>query len=120
MNKTLTCVICPNGCQLIVDYEGVTIQSVEGALCSKGNQYAEQEILDPKRNIASSVRVTGGKAPLVSVRLTGPIPKKKIFDVMAEIRALSVDAPVVIGQVLITDVSGLGQDVIATKRIDRI
>ena len=118
MNKSLTCVICPNGCQLSVEYEHSKIRSVEGALCPKGYEYARQELFDPRRNIASSVRVAGGTAPLVSVRLTGPIPKNKIFDVMAEIKKTTVDAPVKIGQILIPNVLGLGQDVIATKRID--
>lgn len=119
MNKSLTCVICPNGCQLFVEYENETILSVDGALCPKGHQYAEQEILNPKRNIASSIRVIGGTSPLVSVRLTGPIPKNRIFDVMAKIKNVTIDAPVSIGQILIPNVLGLGQDVIATKQIDR-
>ena len=42
-----------------------------------------------------------------------------IFDVMKEIDALRVEAPVKIGDVLIHDVLHTGSDVIATKNIER-
>ena len=79
--------------------------------------YIEQELSDPQRNIATSVLVEGGTLPLCSVRLSGPIPKGKIFDVMAEIRAARLTAPVKAGTVVLGNVLGLGRDVIATKNI---
>ncbi len=117
MNRTLTCILCPNGCELEVIYEGNEIQSVTGNKCPKGPEYAAQEIQNPMRNIASSVNLVGGTMPLVSVRLTGPIPKAKIMELMGEIRAASVKAPVKIGDVIIADVLGLGVDVIATRNV---
>lgn len=117
MNRTLTCILCPNGCELEVEYEGTVIRSVSGNKCPKGAGYAEQEIVNPMRNIASSVDLEGGTMPLVSVRLTGPIPKAKIMDVMEVIRKTTVKAPVSIGDVLIPDVLGLHVDVIATRNV---
>lgn len=117
MNRTLTCILCPNGCELEIVYEGDRIQSVTGNKCPKGAGYAEQEIKNPMRNIASSVKLEGGAMPLVSVRLTGPIPKAKIMDVMAVICKASVKAPVQIGDVVIADVLGLGCDVVATRNV---
>lgn len=93
------------------------VDSVSGAKCKRGIDYANQEILDPKRNIASSVKVNGGELPLVSVRLTGLIPKNRIFDAIEEIKKLEVDAPVKVGQILINNVFGLRVDLIATKNI---
>ncbi|MBE5971310.1 MAG: DUF1667 domain-containing protein [Lachnoclostridium sp.] len=118
MNRTLTCIICPNGCELEIAYEGDQILSVTGNKCPKGAEYAEQEIKNPMRTIASSVALEGGAMPLVSVRLTGPIPKAKIMDVMAVIRESTVKAPVKIGDVVIADVLGLGVDVVATRNVD--
>ena len=128
MNRTLTCIICPNGCELEltyhVDENGELVENdssaaiaVTGNKCPKGIAYAEQEIRNPMRNIASSVNLTGGTMPLVSVRLTGPIPKAKIMDVMAVIRSANVNTPVKIGDVVIADVLGLGVDVIATRNV---
>ncbi|MBQ2106570.1 MAG: DUF1667 domain-containing protein [Lachnospiraceae bacterium] len=119
MNRTLTCIICPNGCELEIAYEGDQILSVTGNKCPKGAEYAEQEIKNPMRTIASSVKLTNGTMPLVSVRVNGPIPKAKIMDVMAVISETSVDAPVKIGDVVIADVLGLGVDVVATRNVGR-
>lgn len=121
MNRILTCIICPNGCELEAAWEnaaGVPENiMVSGNKCPRGAEYAEQEIKNPMRTIASSVNLKGGTMPLVSVRVTGPIPKAKIMDVMAVIRETTVEAPVKIGDVLIADVLGLGVDVVATRNV---
>lgn len=119
MKKEMTCINCPNGCELILELEKNVIKNITGATCKKGIEYATQEIQDPKRNISSLVRVTNGEMPLVSVRTSSPIPKNKIFDVMEEIKNIEVNAPVKIKQVLIHDVLGLGLNIIATKSISR-
>ena len=117
MNRTLTCIICPNGCELEISYEGDQVLSVTGNMCPTGAAYAEQEIKNPMRTIASSVKLEGGTMPLVSVRVNGPIPKAKIMDVMDVIRKTTVMAPVKIGDVIIADVLGLGCDVVATRNV---
>ena len=119
MKRTFTCIVCPNGCEVEAEYEGTTVLSVTGNLCPKGKAYVTQELVDPRRTIATSVRVEGGSLPLASVRLTKAIPKDRIFDVMAEINRQTLTAPVHIGDVVIADVLGLGSDVIVTKHIDR-
>ena len=55
MNRKFTCIVCPNGCEIEVDYEGKEIKSIEGEGCKKGKEYVTQELVDPRRNIASSV-----------------------------------------------------------------
>ena len=69
------------------------------------------------RNIATSVLVKGGELPLVSVRLTDPIPKERIFDAMAEIRRCRLTAPVMTGDVVIKGILGYDSDVIVTKEV---
>ena len=120
MKRNMTCIVCPNGCELEVEIENGKFVSVSGNLCPRGAQYAAQEVEAPKRTIASSVTVKNGTLPLVSVRLNRPVPKEKIFDVMAEIRKISLEAPVHAGTVVIEDVLGLGSDVIVTKNVDKI
>ncbi len=122
MLRNFTCIMCPRGCELSVEYQEDKTKDhikVSGNFCPKGKDYAVQELIDPKRNIASSVLVEGGELPLASVRLTNPIPKDRIFPVMEEIRKVKVQAPVKIGQVVISDVLGLGSDVIITKDVLR-
>ena len=119
MKRTFTCIVCPNGCEVEAEYEGTTVLSVTGNLCPKGKTYVTQELVDPRRTIATSMRVDGGELPLASVRLTRPIPKDRIFDVMAEINRHSLTAPVAIGDVAVPDILGLGSDVIVTKNVAR-
>lgn len=120
MIKKYTCTICPNGCEIEAYIEGTTIFKIDGATCSKGKEYVKQEIVNPQRNIATSVYVDGGDLPLASVRLSKAIPKDRIFDVMNEIKKVKLTAPVKMKQVVIENVLNLGSDVIATKIIDRI
>ncbi len=117
MIKEYTCIVCPNGCDIEVRLDGQRIVSVEGEGCKKGIEYIEREICNPKRTITSSIEVVGGDIPLVSVRLTNPIPKERIFDVMTEIKKIKLQAPICIGQVIISDVLGLDSDLIATKHV---
>ncbi|MGI6006156.1 MAG: DUF1667 domain-containing protein [Ruminococcus sp.] len=119
MNKTFTCILCPNGCEICTSFNDDEILSVTGNKCSKGAAYVEQEIKNPLRNIASSVLVEDGDMPLCSVRLSAPVPKRRIPEVMAEIRKISVTAPVKTGDILLADVLGLGSDVIATRNVEK-
>jgi len=117
MIKEYTCITCPRGCDLEASIEGGKLVSVEGAFCAKGVKFVEQELADPRRNIATSVLVAGGTSPLASVRFSKPIPKGMIFPVLEEIRKTTLRAPVRAGQIVISNVLGLDSDVIATKHV---
>lgn len=118
MLKEFTCIICPNGCNIIAEIEDGKILSLEGASCKRGNEYVNQELTNPCRTIASSILLEDGALPLVSVRLTKPVPKDKIFEVMEVIKKARLNAPVHVGQVAIENVLGLESDVIVTKNVE--
>ncbi len=111
----LTCVLCPVGCELEVARDPSGGLEVQGNQCDKGVPFALEEILRPKRNLATSVPIKGTAATMVSVRLSGPVARDMIFPILAEITKLRPEAPVRRGQVLIADVLGTGVDVIATR-----
>jgi CxxC motif-containing protein len=113
----LTCVLCPVGCELEVRKDEAGELDVQGNQCDKGVPFAVEEILHPKRNLATSVPVRGTEAKMVSVRLSDRVPREMIFPVLAEIAKLRPEVPVRRGQVLITDVLGTGVDVIATRTV---
>jgi CxxC motif-containing protein len=112
--KEFTCIICPRGCHLTVDDN----MNVTGNTCPRGKEYAISELTNPVRTITSSVRVNNRDDLLVSVKTSGPIPKGKIFEVMDEINKLSVSAPTRIGEVVASNILGLGVDILITKNID--
>ena len=115
MKKDMTCVACPLGCQITVELEGNEVISVTGNTCKRGDAYARTEISNPVRSIHSTVKVANGEHPVVPCKTSGPIPKGAIFDVMKEINKVTVDAPVKIGDVFISNVCGTGVDIIATN-----
>lgn len=120
MKRMYTCIICPNGCDMEAEIDGKNLLFLTGHLCAKGIDYVTQELTDPRRTIASSVKVTGGTLPLTSVRVTNSIPKDMIFHVMNEINKRTLEAPVSIGQVVIANVLNLNSDVIVTKNVPAI
>lgn len=116
MNDRLTCLLCPAGCELDVLDEDGRLQ-VRGNECDKGIAFAESEIHHPLRNLATSVPLLGTEAKMVSVRLSGPVPRERIFPILEAIARLRPQAPVFRGQVLIPCVLGTGVDVIATRTV---
>ena len=118
--RKFTCIMCPQGCDIEAEVCGSEILSITGNTCDKGKTYVTNELLHPMRNIASSILVEGSDHPLVSVRLSGLIPKDRIFDVMDQIKAVRAKAPVTRGSVIIENVLGLGVDVIATGEAKEI
>ncbi len=113
----LICISCPQGCALEVTMEGKTIINVDGAGCKRGKEYAEQEINDPRRMIASTVRVKNGFHPLVPVYTKMPIPKNQIRNVLKELREVELTAPVANGSVVIENILGTGIDVITSREM---
>ena len=117
MKREFVCIMCPQGCRIEAEWSGGKIESITGNTCPKGMDYVTRELVNPMRNIATSVLVENGELALAGVRLTNPIPKSRIFDVVAEIKKIRIQAPVHIGQVVVADVLGLGSDVVVTKNV---
>jgi len=116
MKRELTCIRCPIGCQLTVTVEGESV-TVTGNTCPRGAEYGAKEVTNPTRTVTSSIRLSGGALPLVSVKTATDIPKDRIFDVMDAIRGRTAAAPVRIGDVLIPDVAGTGVNIVATRNV---
>ncbi len=113
--RLITCISCPVGCRLTVSLRADGGVSVSGNSCGRGVTYGTQEFTAPVRMVTSSARVSGGIDPLVSVRTKAPVPKEQIADVLRDIHALSLTAPVRVGDVLIRCVGGTQTDLIATR-----
>jgi CxxC motif-containing protein len=113
----IICITCPMGCTLEVTHEGKTITKVDGEQCKKGRDYAEAELTDPRRMVPTTVKVQGGVHPLVPVCTAAPIPKPLIFELLAALRQVELQAPVKIGQVVLENALGTGVNVQATRNL---
>jgi CxxC motif-containing protein len=118
MKRNFTCIVCPNGCEISAEYtEAGEILKISGESCGKGKEYVTQELKNPQRTIATSVPVKNGELPLASVRLTKPVSRERIPDVMKEIKKIYLEAPVRAGDVIIPHILGFDSDVIITKSV---
>ena len=117
MKKDIICTVCPMGCVITVEGENGKIDSISGFTCQRGRTYAENEFISPVRILTSTAKLTGAQSPLVAVRSKTPVPKDKLFDCMAEIRKLTVSAPVKRGDVLVENVCGTGVDIVSSADI---
>ena len=115
----ITCIICPIGCKIFVKTNGKQIAVTEGNICKKGIDYAKSEALDPRRMLTTSVLVKGGEWPLVSIKSTRPVPKDKLFLILRQIKKITINAPVVSGQIIIKNIFNSGVDIVATKTIKK-
>jgi len=115
--RKLICISCPVGCELEVTLDEGKILEVEDNACKLGIDYAKQELFDPRRMVASTVKVKNGFHPLVPVYTEHPIPKPMIKDILAEIRKVEVEAPVELNQVVIQNVLDTGVNIIASRNM---
>ena len=114
MERKITCILCPRGCGMTVAGEVGSLQ-VSGNTCPKGAEYAVNECTNPVRTVTSTVRVSNREDTMVSVKTAAPVPKEKMMEVMAQLRSITVSAPVKIGDVVLTDI--FGTSVIVTKDV---
>lgn len=114
--EQLVCIVCPRGCTMTLNEteDGLT---VTGNACPRGKAFAVAERTQPMRTLCTTVATAFPHVPVLPVRVSGEIPKDRIFDVMAAINAVEITRPVGRGEAVLTNVCGLGVDVIATSNI---
>jgi len=111
--KKMTCIICPRSCLLHVE-EKDGHWEVTGQNCLRGRTFALSEMTNPMRMISTTVKTVFRDFPVLPVRVASEIPKSRIFDIINEINRVCVSVPVNRGDVVLSDILGLGVDVIAT------
>jgi len=116
----IICVACPKGCALQIKHEGKNVIEVIGAGCRRGKEYAICELQDPRRMVASTVKVEGGLHPLVPVYTREGFPKPLIPQLAQKLREVEVPAPVKINQVVLQNALGTGIDVIASRDMPKV
>lgn len=117
MTQSMTCIVCPMGCQLSVSKDEGGNITVTGNTCPRGDKYARKELTCPTRTLTCTVKVTGGVRPLVAAKSNKEVPKERLLDCMSIVRRAAVQAPVKQGDVLAADILGTGADVIATEDV---
>ena len=114
--REMVCVSCPMGCAITVELDDNNeVIYVTGNTCPRGDKYARQECTHPERMLTSTVKVEGGRLPVVPVKSASPIPKEMLFDAMKEVNKVTLKAPVTFGDVAVKDILGTGIDIVVTN-----
>lgn len=114
MKRDMICIICPRGCCLTADITETGVK-VSGNACPKGEEYAINECTNPVRTVTATVRVSNRYNTMASLKTVTPVAKDKMMDVMAVLRQTQIEAPVKIGDIILTDVCG--SDIVITKDV---
>ena len=118
--KYITCIGCPKGCQIKV-YKNENGDIVaEDYFCKRGEEYAIQEYIDPKRILTTTMKVKNGILPLIPVRSNIPVPKDRLIDCMKVIAMIETGIPIKMGDILIPNILDINVDIIASRDLESI
>ena len=116
MTKELVCIVCPRSCRMTITSEGDELV-VTGNTCKRGKEFAINEMTDPRRTVCTTVRTSFPSVPVLPVRVSGAIPKNKIFDLKREVHRITVSKRIGREEVVVPNILDLGVDLIATSNI---
>lgn len=117
--RELICINCPIGCNLevLIDDNNIT---VKGNSCKRGEAYGIKECTNPTRIVTTTVLVKGGGESVLPVKTERDIPKDKIFDCVRALKHVVVEAPVNIGDIIVSNIACTGVNIVATKSIEKV
>ncbi|MCL4416113.1 MAG: DUF1667 domain-containing protein [Actinobacteria bacterium] len=121
MKKKITCITCPTGCLLEIEYDSTKkrIISLKGNQCKKGHKFAQDEIFDPKRIMTTTVKINSRFFKRLPVRSNIAAPKGMIKRMVKEIKKIQVAVPVKMGDTLAINFLGTGADIISSTTIEK-
>jgi CxxC motif-containing protein len=111
------------GCFLEVDENGgQDALSVTGNKCSRGAEYALEEIRAPKRVVTATCAINGQVRGCASVRrvpvkTAAPCPKEKISALLDDIYKMKITLPVKAGDIIIADWNGSRIDIVSARTL---
>ena len=115
MIRDVICIMCPLGCEMKVEIEGMGVTNVEGNRCEKGAKHAEREVFFPTRILTTTMRTDIPEMPLLPVRSNRGILKEKLGDCVKEISRHTLSGSVISGQVVVENILGLGVDIVSCR-----
>lgn len=124
-HREMICIACPIGCRLKVNQAGEEIQ-VSGNKCKRGEIYAREECLAPKRMVTTTCRVryqkngeitAQGFLQRVPVRSSEAVPVEHIPALLEELHRMDIAAPLPRGSVIIENIAGTGIQIISSHSV---
>ena len=116
MRKEMTCIVCPQGCRLLVDIDDKTKDiQVSNHKCKRGPIYAQKELTNPTRFLTATIAIENATHHRLPIKSSMEVPKQEMFNIMRELNHVIVKAPVECGDIVVKNILGLNIDIIATR-----
>lgn len=121
MKKCLTCIECPVGCLLEINYDEKNLRSkdivVSGNQCKKGKSFALKEIKDPRRVLTTTIGINSKTYSRLPVRSEKTVPKKEILRMITKVKKIQAEAPINMGDPIYKNLMGTGVDIVSSTTI---
>ena len=114
------CITCPVGCHLKIEWSDDTTNGykITGNQCKRGVLYAENEMRQPMRQATTTVRIHGGELERLPVKTSEAISKELVLQLCQLIETMALQAPIFLGETVISNVFNSGVDVVACRTIE--
>ena len=117
MKKTVICTVCPNGCEIEVNYTTKEDAVLTGYTCKRGIPYAIDECFEPKRTFTSSVKISGSDRRVLPVRTDEPIPKSLLMQAAEALNKIELKVPVACGDVIVENFLDTGVNLVSSMSL---
>jgi CxxC motif-containing protein len=117
MKKKYICISCPIGCELELEEIAKENIIVNGNKCIRGEIYAKEEYLSPKRVVTATCKILRNNYRL-PVKTDKPILKEYINNLLKEIYLIEICPPIKVGDIIIKNYKDSGVDVISSKSVN--
>ncbi|MBR4426185.1 MAG: FAD-dependent oxidoreductase [Spirochaetales bacterium] len=108
---TITCTVCPNGCQVKWDEKTDTYS---GNKCLRGKKFAIQERTSPMRTVTTTVKTDSGRE-LLPVRSAQAVGRDHVREIVNNLKKVRADSKIHIGdEIYKTDYDGKQVSIITT------
>lgn len=114
----MICIGCPKGCHLKVDENND--YKVSGNNCSIGAEYGRNELLNPTRVLTSTVKIKNALHNQLPVKSDKPLPKHLLIEAVKQLKDVTVEAPIKVGQIIVENILDTGCNIIATRDMTQI
>ncbi len=115
--RQIICLGCPNGCHVEVSYTDDQKITVSGADCERGEEYACEEVREPKRMVTAVVRTDSADVPFVPVKSERAVPKALIPGLLQEVYRRQAALPIRLGDALFDNYADSGIGVVFTRSV---
>ena len=119
VEKKIICTACPRGCEITIKDKNGELE-ISGFSCKKGEEYAREEYISPKRILTTTAMIKNGELPLCPVRTEQGIPKGMIFQAMKIISNIIMEAPIEMGDIIIENILNTGINLVSSRNVKMI